>query len=150
MEYLLSIISVFLMSTVKFVFGGLPLAFSLGFSFFETLTITSAGGLVGVTFFVYMSDEIIAYFKKRAQRKLDNRIAPLTKKVFSRKNKIIVIAKKRFGLLGIALLTPLLFSIPIGCFLAVRYFKDKQRILIYMYLAVLFWSATISSFKLLF
>ncbi|MES2286015.1 MAG: hypothetical protein V4547_10030 [Bacteroidota bacterium] len=150
MGSLLEIISVFLMSTVKFVFGGVPLALGLGFSFFEAVTVTSLGGFVGVTIFVYTSDKLIAYLKKRKILKQLENPNQIRKKSFTRTNKIIIIVKQRFGLLGISLLTPLLLSIPIGCFLAVRYFNDKQRILIYMFGSILFWSVSISSFKLLF
>jgi len=150
MDSLFEMIFVFLMSTVKFALGGLPLAMFYRFSFFETVTITSLGGFTGSVFFVSMSDKLVAYFKKRKiQKRIENpNLVP--KKIFTRRNKIIVTVKHRHGLLGIALLTPLLFSIPIGCFIAVRYFKDKQRILIYMFGAVLFWSVCISSFKFLF
>lgn len=150
MGSLLEIISVFLMSTVKFVFGGVPLALGLGFSFFQAVTVTSLGGFVGVTVFVYTSDKLIAYLKKRKILKQLENPNQIRKKSFTRTNKIIIIVKQRFGLLGISLLTPLLLSIPIGCFLAVRYFNDKQRILIYMFGSILFWSVSISSFKLLF
>lgn len=138
------------MSTVKFVFGGVPLALGLGFSFFQAVTVTSLGGFVGVTVFVYTSDKLIAYLKKRKILKQLKNPNQIKKKSFTRTNKIIIIVKQRFGLLGISLLTPLLLSIPIGCFLAVRYFNDKQRILIYMFGSILFWSVSISSFKLLF
>lgn len=138
------------MSTVKFVFGGVPLALGLGFSFFQAVTVTSLGGFVGVTVFVYTSDKLIAYLKKRKILKQLDNPNQIRKKSFTRTNKIIIIVKQRFGLLGISLLTPLLLSIPIGCFLAVRYFNDKQRILIYMFGSILFWSVSISSFKLLF
>lgn len=150
MGSLLEILSVFLMSTVKFVFGGVPLALGLGFSFFQAVTVTSLGGFVGVTVFVYTSDKLIAYLKKRKILKQLENPNQIRKKSFTRTNKIIVIVKQRFGLLGISLLTPLLLSIPIGCFLAVRYFNDKQRILFYMFGSILFWSVSISSFKLLF
>ena len=144
-----AIVSVFLLSTVKFVFGAVPMALAMGFSFFEAVTVTSLGGITGVILFVTMSDKIIAGLKKRKEKKRkEESIQP--KKIFTRKNKIIILVKKRFGLMGIALLTPLLLSIPIGCFLAVRYFKDKQRILIYMFGSILFWSIAASSFKLLF
>lgn len=146
----LEIVSVFLMSSVKFVFGGVPLALLYGFSFFKTVTVTSIGGFVGSTFFVYTSDKLIAYFKKKKAKKKHETEPAKAKKIFTRKNKIIVTVKKRFGLLGIAVLTPSLFSIPIGCFLAVRYFKDKQRIVIYMFGSILFWAVTLSSFKLFF
>lgn len=150
MGSLLEILSVFLMSTVKFVFGGVPLALGLGFSFFQAVTVTSLGGFVGVTVFVYTSDKLIAYLKKRKILKQLENPTQIRKKSFTRTNKIIIIVKQRFGLLGISLLTPLLLSIPIGCFLAVRYFNDKQRILFYMFGSILFWSVSISSFKLLF
>lgn len=146
----MEIVSVFLMSTVKFVFGGVPLAMVYGFSFFKAVTVTSLGGFTGVTIFIYTSDKLIAYFKKRKILKEIKRPRLVPKKSFTRTNKIIVTVKQRFGLLGISLITPLLLSIPIGCFLAVRYFNDKQRILIYMFGSILFWSVSFSSFKLLF
>ena len=148
------IVLVFLLSTTKFVFGAVPFALGLGFSFFEAVTVTSLGGFTGVTVFVFLSEKIVDRLRKRRlEKKLaeehaaDGKPAP---KKFTRKNKIIVQVKRRFGLIGIAFLTPLLFSIPLGCFLAVRYFKPKHKIMIYMFVSVLFWSVSISSLKLLF
>jgi hypothetical protein len=136
------IFSVYLLSTVKFVFGGIPMALGMGFSFFEAVTVTSLGGFTGVTIFVYSSDKIIANYKrKQAHNRIHNPHLTPTK-VFTKKKRFIVYVKKKFGLPGIALLTPLILSIPIGCFLAVRYFKDKQTILIYMFSSVFIWSST--------
>lgn len=144
------IISVFLISTVKFVFGGVPAALVLGFSFFETVVVTTLGGFTGVIIFVTLSDTIIKKVKDRALKKKEQGlVATKQKKVFSKKNRFIIHVKHRFGLFGIAALTPLLFSIPVGCFLAARYFKDKQRILIYMFTSILFWSVAASSLRLL-
>ncbi len=131
----------FLLSTVKFVFGSVPWALSLGFSFFKTVTVTSLGGFTGVVFFVLMSDRLVANLKKRKAKKLKEHPDQRPTKIFTHRNKIIVSAKRRFGLAGIAFLTPLLLSIPIGCFIAVRYFKNKQRVLMYMFCSVLFWSS---------
>ncbi len=150
MESWLEIITVFLLGTVKFVFGAVPLALSFGFSFFEAVVVTTLGGFTGVLAFVALSDIILRKLKeRRLKRKHTQELSP-KKKIFSKKNRLIVHVKHRFGLLGIAVLTPLLFSIPVGCFLAIRYFKDKQRIIIYMFASILFWSVSISSFKLLF
>jgi hypothetical protein len=144
------IISVFLLSTVKFVFGGVPLALVHGFSFFEAVVVTSLGGFTGVIVFVFLSDTIIKKVKERKLKKEQRGEQEIKrKKIFSRKNRLIIHVKHRFGLFGIAALTPLLFSIPVGCFLATRYFKDKQRILIYMFASILFWSVSASSFRLL-
>ncbi len=142
MNSLWEIVAVFLLSTIKFVFGSVPLALGFGFSFFEAVTVTSLGGFFGATFFVYMSDKILSFLKKRkARKKLENPNLPINK-VFTNRNRMIVRVKKRFGLAGIAFLSPFLFPLPIGCFLAVRYFKNKHRILVYMFVAILFWSVT--------
>lgn len=136
------------MSTVKFVFGAVPAALGFGFSFFEAVTVTCLGGFTGVTLFVFMSERIVAAIRSRREERL-KKGEPHGKR-FTRRNKIIVKVKRRFGLIGIAFLTPLLFSIPLGCFIAVRYFKNKQKILVYMFLSIIFWSVSISSLKLLF
>ena len=150
MKILWEIVSVFLLSTVKFVFGGVPLALGLGFSFFKAVTVTSSGGFVGVIFFVFLSEKLISNVKKLKEKSRIPDIQLSSKKIFTRKNKIIVNVKHRFGLLGIAFLTPLLLSIPVGCYVAVRYFKNRHLILVYMFASILFWSITVSSFKLLF
>lgn len=149
MESWWEIITVFLLSTVKFVLGGVPLALTLGFSFFEAVVVTSLGGFTGVLIFVGVSDFLIKKFRL-IKHKQDGVKVKSSKKMFTRKNRLIITVKQRFGLLGIAGLTPLLFSIPIGCFIATRYFKNKQKIIIYMFASVLLWSISISSFKLLF
>jgi uncharacterized membrane protein len=152
MKIFWEIASVFLLSSVKFVFGGVPLALGLGFSFFKAVTVTSLGGFTGIVFFVFLSEKIIANLKKVKEQKKNQELHfhSTEKKIFTRKNKIIVQVKHRFGLSGIALLTPFLISIPLGCYLAVRYFKNKQQIITYMFVSILFWSIAVSSFKLFF
>jgi ABC-type antimicrobial peptide transport system permease subunit len=146
------ILTVFFLSTFKFVLGGVPLALGLGFSFFETVVVTSMGGFTGVLLFVGVSNFIIKKLKLRKleHQKNENAATVKRKKIFTRKNRLIITVKQRFGLWGIAALTPLLFSIPIGCFLATRYFKDRQKIIVYMFASILLWSVSIASFKLLF
>ena len=133
---------VFIISTIKFVFGGIPTALGLGFPFFKAVTITSLGGFTGTVIFTFLSEKIISNYKKRVIRRRITHPHLTPKKVFTRRKRFIVSIKRRFGLLGIAFFTPLLFSIPLGCFIAVRYYKSKQTILIYMFTSVLMWSAT--------
>lgn len=150
MQLLWEIVSVFLLSTVKFVFGGVPLALGLGFSFFKAVTVTTFGGFTGVMFFVFLSEKLIENVKKLKSKKLTDSTNQAPKKIFTRKNKIIINVKRRFGLAGIALLTPFLLSIPLGCYLAVRYFKNKQKVITYLFASILFWSVAVSSFRLFF
>jgi hypothetical protein len=133
------IISVYLLSTVKFVLGSVPLALGLGFPFFKSFVVTSLGGITGVFIFVSASEYILEKLKRRKME--HKKISPFKRK-FTRKNKIIVHTKRRFGLVGIALLTPLLLSIPIGSFIALRYFKNKQRVMIFLSGSVIFWSVS--------
>ena len=134
------IVSVFLLSTVKFVFGGVPLALTYNFPFFESVTVTSLGGFAGSIFFVLLSDKIIAYYEMRHQQKLLLNPNHKRKPKFTKTVRFIIKVKKRFGLIGISLLTPLLLSIPLGCFVAIRYYKNKQQVIIYMMTSVLIWS----------
>ena len=139
MDGIWEIVSVFLLSTVKFVLGSVPLALGLGFPFIKAFLTTSSGGIVGVLIFVNASDYLLKKWKERKSH--HKKITPF-KRNFTRKNKLIVNTKRRFGLLGIAFLTPLLLSIPIGSFIALRYFKNKKRVLIYLFGSVLFWSVS--------
>jgi len=112
----------------------------LGFSHFESIVVTSLGGFTGVTVFVYTSDKLIIWFRKRRLQKQAENPSQPKKKVFTKKNRTIVKVKNKFGLLGFSFLVPVFIPIPIGCFLTVRYFNDKQKILRYLFAAVLFWS----------
>ena len=47
--------------------------------------------------------------------------------------------KHRFGLAGIAAITPLI-SQPIGAFFAEKFFKDKKKIILYLSISVVIWS----------
>lgn len=132
--------SVYLLSSVKFIFGGVPMALGLGFSYFESIVVTSLGGLSGVTFFVFMSDKIIDYLHRRKIEKQIKNPNLSPKKKFTRTNRTIISVKRRFGLLGFSLMVPVLIPIPLGCFLAVRYFNNKQKILRYLFGSILLWS----------
>lgn len=134
------ILSVFFLCTIKFFFGGVPLALTYNFSYFESIVITTLGGFTGVVIFVYSSDKLIAFFKNRAKLKREKNPNLPVKKKFSRTNKIIVKVKNRFGILGFSLIVPFLIPIPLGCFLAVRYFNDKQKIVRYLFLSIFIWS----------
>jgi hypothetical protein len=141
-EYL-EILSVILLSSVKMGIGGIPLSFVYKFSLLKSITTTSLGGCLGAFVFVNLSDGILKLLDRwgifRPKKKI--------KKKFTYSNRLVVNIKRRFGLLGISAVTPLFLSFPFGCFLAVRYFKDKKKITAYMFGSTIFWSVTISLIK---
>jgi uncharacterized membrane protein len=128
------------MSAVLFIKGGVPMALGLGFSFFESVTVTSLGGIAGTVFFVFLSEKLIGNYQKLKRKRIEKKEIAKTKKTFTSTNRLIIKTKKRFGLAGIAFLTPLIFSFPLGCFLAVRFFKEKQKIILYLSSSVMFWA----------
>lgn len=131
----LKIISVFLLSAVKFGIGGVPAAVFANFPFFKAMLITISGGITGVVIFAYLSDWITHKLKDKGTKK--------NKKKFTLTNKIIVYAKKYFGLIGIAIITPLILSIPLGVFIAVRFYHDKNKVIRYMFVSITLWAIVI-------
>lgn len=139
MNQILKILSVFL--TCSFAFKiGFPTAFVvLEQKFLLVFVVTSAGGIMGNVVFTYLSAAIIkAIHRYRAKRHLIHR-----KKIFTSFNRRIIRIKKRFGLAGIAFITPIFLSTPVGAFLAERFFKDKRKIILYLSGATIFWALTL-------
>jgi hypothetical protein len=120
---------------------------TFNFGFAETVLWTNVGGLAGIYFFAFLSRKLIAWWKKMFRKskwyiQKDQRV----KKVFTRKNRRIVRIKQKYGLFGIALITPLLLSIPVGVFLVVRYYKSSSTKFIYLITANIFWSIIYTGF----
>jgi uncharacterized membrane protein len=137
------IFSVILTSSVKF-FAGPILAKSLGFSYLNTVIVSSVGGVVGVFVFFNLGTRIVNFFP--------NFFKPIKKKkrVFTKKNKFFVNVIRNYGLFGLSIFTPVLISIPVGAFLAARFFQNqKNTALLIMSISVLLWSVSISSFLFL-
>jgi len=155
-------LQILLVSGIKF-FLAPPISNVYGFGYFETIITTTAGGIIGVLFFYYLSGMLI-----RLVRRLTPRIQPYfnpireeifslfqyqpsqpieikKKKIFTKKNRFIIFTRKRFGLIGIAILTPVLLSIPLGTFLTAKYYPRQKYKLLYLTISVVFWSFFISS-----
>ncbi len=147
-EYAMKELIVILLSTAKFGMT-FPLAIiAYKFSITEAIIWTNIGGLLGIYAFAYLSKQIILIWRKflgERFRKLF-RIQKKEKKKFSRQNRRIVRIKANYGLAGIALATPILFSIPVGVFLAVRYYHRNRLKLMYIFGGNLIWSFIYSFF----
>ena len=150
----LKLIQVLLLSGVKFLFAP-PLSFELGFNFLQTVLTTTVGGIIGVLFFFYLSEWVIRLYKKIWPRIKTFFAKPVleakpviktrkNKKNFSKKNKFIVLTRRKYGLFGIAALTPVLLSIPLGTFLANKYYRNKKNVLFSLTISVVCWSIIVS------
>lgn len=149
------ILTLLLFSAVKFIWA-FPLArYEFRFHIAETFLITTAGGFLGVLFFSFIWDFLISMWFKVYHNMVNHHIGEKfvpqflkkrysrKKQVFTRKNKRYVKVKQKFGIIGIAVLTPVLFSIPIGTFLAIRFYKRKMSTMVYLFGSVCFWSLII-------
>jgi membrane protein YqaA with SNARE-associated domain len=146
MTNLVKIVSVAI--TCSFAFKiGFPTAFVLlDHDFLKVITVTCAGGVAGNIFFTYLSSFIINAIEKLGPKKRPNH----KKRKFTAYNKRVVKVKRKFGLAGIAFITPILLSTPIGAFLAGKFFKDKRKIILYFSAATFFWALTLYGFLALF
>lgn len=148
MEKILQILLVIILSATKFLTAPIT-SLNIGFGYLETLIITTVGGLIGVFFFFYLSSAIMLLFKKLAGSSSKKKsVRP--KRKFTWKNKLIVHIKREYGLIGVAAITPTILSIPVGTFLAARYFPDKKKVITYLSASVIVWSVIVSSVVIIF
>lgn len=97
----------------------------------------SIGGIIGVTFFTLLGERIRTWLKKRKQAKIKGKQKPLKIKRALR----IVRIWNKFGLIGLAVLTPPMFSPPIGVIVAVALRGERKKILLYNYISIVVWAA---------
>ncbi|MFO0321440.1 MAG: hypothetical protein ACK504_03330 [Bacteroidota bacterium] len=98
------------------------------------------GAVFGTIFFTYLSAGLLNWWRKIKDKWFPNK---LPKKIFSKSTRKIIRIKNRFGLTGIAFLTPIFLSIPLGSFLAERFYKDKKKVITYLSISAIFWCITL-------
>lgn len=172
MEELIRIFTLILISSVKFAFGPSFAYLEKGneFTFIETNLYSILGGMLGVFVFMYFSDWLMMawhkvrtyFFRRKKRRELFStpmadiegqleihyeyvsKLEP-PRRIFTKRTRRMVRLWKRYGLVGLAALTPIIFSIPIGTFFMSRMEKNKKKILFYMFVSVTCWSLVLTS-----
>lgn len=127
-----------LIGSVKFLLAIPVAAYQYEFSFWETFLFSSIGGVIGIIIFAKFSRWIIDHY---------NNLMSSIQKANSKKGLKNVVAIKtirKYGLFGIAFLTPIFFSIPIGTFIALRFFPNKKKTLPVLAASVFGWSFVLS------
>lgn len=137
---LAGMLGLMLLSSVKF-FAAPPMILVSQYSYWESIIILVIGGAAGVLVFYYAGDIAIGYATKLFTRDKKEHA-----RIFTRKNKLIIKAKSRFGLLGLSLLTPVLLSIPVGSIIAAKYFGSDRKTIVYLLMSVVFWAFTLTTF----
>ena len=140
-ELLLKAFSVYISSTLKFIFGPLG-GKAADLNIFLTILVTIAGMMTSVTAIAYFGDflrnRVFPVFKRKptadaALNEEENR-KRLKWKAFYRK----------YGLGGIAFLTPVILTPIGGTLLAVGFGSPRHKILVYMLISAACWSVILT------
>ena len=145
---LLEIVLTILFSSFKFAATFPLVIIQFESSFLETILWTNVGGIAGIYFFAFLSEKLISWWKRTFRRSNRSILEDeqQVKKVFTKRNRRIVRVKKKYGLIGIAAITPFLLSIPVGVFLVVRYYRTSKTKFLYLIAANVIWSLIYTGF----
>jgi len=125
-EELLKIVPIFFLTMLKVVFGP-TLGYATGLHIITTIIVTISGMMASVLLFTFfgtwLREKILIRFQKKDQKK------------FTPKKRKLVSLWKKYGLVGVAVLTPLLLTPIGGTIVAVSFGSPKQKIILYMFIS---------------
>lgn len=107
-------------------------------TFMETILYTNIGGLIGIIVSLFFSKGLIYFWNKLSSQKPKTR--KKQKRTFTKFNRRLVLLKSKYGMPGIAILTPVLLSIPLGTFLTAKYYRHKKSNYLLLFLSQVVWS----------
>jgi hypothetical protein len=157
------IIHVILLASVKY-FLTLPYAMIIGLDYLPAIAAVLFGGIGGFLLFYYLSkpvnrlinakwpclcNMVPAFMKKRYQRFCERRKMVRTR-IFTRKNRFLARFRTTYGFWGIIVSTPLFLTVPIGAFLANKYYSHRKNLVLYMILSFVGWGAVLTGIVHLF
>lgn len=103
------------------------------YNFIKVILVACSGGITGNIIFTNLSAAILRWMDNYRDKR------NIHKKIFTKSTRRMIRIKQRFGLAGIAAITPLI-SQPIGAFFAEKFFKDKKKVILYLSVSVVVWS----------
>lgn len=134
LEEILKAIPVYFSSMLKFILGPIG-GYVSGLNLITTILSTVLGMMTVVCLFTYSGNWL--------RTKVLARLIPKRKKNSERNRKLVVFWKK-YGLPGVAFLTPVIFTPIGGTIIAVSSGSPKERIIFYMFVSAAVWSVILS------
>lgn len=134
-EFVLKALSIALLTMLKFI-AGPTLGYAGGFSMVSTIAITIMGMMSSVLLFTFLGKLLrkrilVKFFRNRRK--------------FTKRNRRFVNIWRKYGLPGVAFLTPIIFTPIGGTILLTSLGSSKRKIILSMFLSALFWSTVFSS-----
>jgi hypothetical protein len=152
------IFHVILLASVKY-FLTLPYAMIIGLNFGQALFSVLIGGIGGFLFFYYLSKKatlLIHFLKLKMCQVMPDFIkvklhlfcerltSKKQSKIFSKRSRFIAKVKTTYGFWGIIIATPFILTIPVGAFLANKYYSKRWQTVPYMIMSIVSWAAVLS------
>ena len=132
---ILKYLSVYLISMVKFI-GGPVAGVAAGLTYLESVLLTIAGMMTTVVIFSIIGRAFSRWWTKRQRAS--------NKPVFNKKNRRIVKVWRNFGVVGVAFLTPVIFTPILGTVVAALFGASRRQIFIHMLWSAVVWSAVLN------
>ena len=134
----------------------IPASVAAGAEFYQTILGGIIGGCFGIAVYLYSLDYLLNTYKLHLQSKRHHDIVGTSKKkkrVVTKRNRRIVALMQKYGLNGIAVLTPLL-SLPLGVFIAGRindkFIQNRPKVLFYLCVSMVIWTFVLTGISHLF
>lgn len=126
-EYLL----VYLFGTFKFILGPTT-GVAAGLNLHLTVFFTAFGMLTTAVLFSFFGEYVNAFIRRFFPKKKG--------RVFSKRNRRFVRIWGKYGVAGVAFLTPIILTPIVGAILANAFGGDRRKIVVYMGLSGIFWA----------
>lgn len=130
LEEVIKYLGIYLLACLKSIFPPL-LGPAAGMSNLEIILITIAGLMTSVVLFTFLGE------------KIKTQVLPIfikNPKKFSPKSRRMVRIWKKYGIIGVCFLTPLILSPPGGALLVSSVGAPRKQVFLYMFLFGIFWS----------
>jgi len=126
------IITVAFFSSFKFLLG-FAMAVGFGFNLFESLVAIVGGGMIGTVIYLYVWELLTKIYRKYFPKKTHH-----TK--FYKHTRWVVRMIRKYELYGVAILSPLVLTLPVGCLIANQIEPNKWRIKLFMFVSLIVWT----------
>jgi membrane protein DedA with SNARE-associated domain len=134
-EEILKAVPVFFSSMIKFIFGPVG-GYAAGLHVVTTILSTTLGMMTIVILFAYFGN----WIKAKVFSKFRKKDEPPSHK----KNRKLALIWKKYGLTGVALLTPIILTPIGGTLLALSSGSPREKIILYMFISASVWAIVLT------
>lgn len=134
MSILIAYLAIFLLGATPFleVVGIIPIGIAAGLPAIPVTILAFAGNIITIWLLILMTDHVKKWLQKRKENK----------GISEKKGKRARAVWKKYGLPGLALLSPILIGSHLGAILAMSFGGTRSKITFWMTLSVVLWSLT--------